>query len=165
MDVIYHYTSAINWEAIQNSGFLFPKSKPFFYCGKGPFSERLKAIYTNKLFIVGMHEIAAKCWENYDLMDKLMWHTSDEVILAVPTDNQEAAFVRDYAHLTSKGRKAFCADIAQDDSLRTKIDKLVASRRRYFESTVPLSKYQGNFYIPEIWLPNRVNLCDLKRIN
>lgn len=172
MDRIYHYTSNRNWISINQSGMLVPKSNPY---GRNielaveievKTSPRVREVITSDSYLVGIPESSIDAWVECGLMEHLVKHTSKEMVLAVPILLEEGAFVREYKYASPK----YMIESAGRDLFKEFLEGEISSRAfvhsefwlNYIESTIRLEEYDGQFEVPEIWLPQRtpVNLID-----
>jgi len=168
MDRIIHYTSDLNWEMIQESGLLLPKSGATYASPTIVLSDRVRNVIQDDLYLVGMQKPLCNGLVEYGVMDYLLKHTSGEVILNVPIIETGRGFVRDLAHISPKRfvdqygedlcKASLEGNISDDDP------RLVEADNKYVESTIPLDQYDGSYLAPEIWLPQETPVSKLTKI-
>jgi hypothetical protein len=152
MERILHYTTEENLRKIEAEGALLPKSSAFDFLAFGflDVSERVIKLCESGEYLVGFPVTHEYRWEEYGLLPHLRKKTKGEVILEVPVLKHEG-LAREHMHRSPKqmlehaGEDLFCASPITDRRLDT-------FYKRYFESTVSLSDYKGDFIVPEIWL-------------
>ncbi len=158
MEHIYHYTSEKRWKKIMETKYLIPYST----------GESDILTMPGNLYTVGLQKPSCNGWWEWDLMKDLMEHTTGEILLEVPIFQNclEEGFVREHALYSPKRFKnehgvhlsLFEIIYVVDHSI------LAEAWNEYINSTIPLSKYKGNYLAPEIWLPQKTPIEKLTRI-
>jgi hypothetical protein len=158
IDRIFHYTTHEKLEKIMKQGILMPMSKPFEGESRKNFSKRVREIVRHNQYLVGLAEPNDEGWRECGLLEYLLKYTKGEVILEVPVLEPEAAFVREHAMCSPERSIKVCGENVwkyyhgqgQLNWRGTRISRMLW--HDYFESTIPLSDYKGDFKAPEIWL-------------
>ena len=194
MKEAYHYTSNENWDKIQESGLLLPKSKPFGSLMRNrniKISERVSNIIRDNRYLVAVSNPEADDWKEYDLRDALLDKNHGEVLLKVPILDTEGSFVRDHAHFSPKRfLELYGEDLVFNPSIQSEINsfymgllgiiglrdfavnhnldvedpRIKMGLSRYYESTKKLSDYTGDYKVEEIWLNQKTPLNLIERI-
>ncbi|MDO8517330.1 MAG: hypothetical protein Q7S33_04360 [Nanoarchaeota archaeon] len=166
MEKVVHYTSKENWERIQESGFLLPKTGPNDCCGE--LSDRVKNMFKADSYLVCMPRPLDNGWVESGLMDYVLKYTTGEVALSVPILDRKKSFVREHAHGSSKrfmelwGEDLFKE--VEEGRLDSNDSRVLEGENKYLESTVPLDEYDGSYLAPEIWLAQTTPVDKLTRI-
>jgi len=156
MKRIVHYTSKEKWDKALASGMLLPKSHP--YAGrKEHIPKKPHDCVRHEKYLVGIPEVDHPGWVEYDLMPHIVNLTTGEVVLDVPIINSEDAFVRDHSLLSPK-RSLDMYGIDFFETLKKGSSFALDGRfskavKEYFDSSIRLCDYTGDYAAPEIWLP------------
>ena len=186
IDKLYHFTSADCWEQIQKDGVL----KPLTEVSAGKLSDRVKDVITDSPYLVGIPPSKVEAWKKYDLMENLLNHVGrgfgmfvaiyserkeDLVLLEVPINNPENAFVREHKFISPKYTAKF------DSRLFSEIEGMYASSgmsmasdeqmemwesfsKEWLDSAVRLTDYDGSFKVPELYLHQETPLEQVELI-
>ena len=169
MKYIYHFTSRKNWAEIKRLGKLVPHTDIEWVHQPDRFPERAKSICSEKRYIVGFPKPLHKGWVECGLWDEIFRLIKAEVLLKVKIPNNSKGFVREHELCSPKGmREKFGADVyfkAFSGEISVYDSKIQDSLVEYMNSSTPLSKYKGNFIVPEIWVPEEVPLSDIEEIS
>lgn len=167
IDSVYHYTSNERWRLIQWAGKLYAVTSPQnfgFSMKKFDVSKHARDIAKRSGdCIVGIPQYAAHRWASSGLMNHVLERTTGEVILDVPVLERSNAFVREHKYFSPRrmievyGENLWGSTVPNDPRVDAEI-------KRYFESAVPLEGYDGNYEVPEVWLPQNTPLSLLTKL-
>ncbi len=166
----YHFTSEHNWDQIKAEGMLFPSStykNISNHFAPHP-SKDIARMYGSgmKQFNVALQN--ERAWEEYGLLKTLLNHTSGKVKLELDIKNKEGILVRDHVHFSPKrteelyGEDFFHGLISGSSSRDNQ--NLHDAMGRYYDSTIKLENYGGDYDVPEIWIPHRMLLSEIIKI-
>lgn len=166
MERIVHYTSNQNWGMIKELGFLLPKSNP--NTSPGTLSDRVSSLISEESYLVGIPNPLDAGWVKSGLMEYILERTTGEVLLNVPILNKNGAFVRDHIHASPKRFRSQYGEDLWGKLLRGEIEfndpRIVEAANSYLESTTSLESYNGNYEVPEIWLPQKTPISQITKI-
>ncbi len=176
MGNVYHYTSRLNWELIQNDKFLAPRTRITEKNVRDLIGELvnpkvLAIMYDYPLFTVVIPESGHSGWEEYGLLQHLTAHTTNEVILKFPLIVSQGVLVREHAHWSPKE----CADLfgvdlfGMDRTGKLTLEQLTDGRvknqlAKYYNSAVSLGGYDDSYKAPEFWFPHRIPLSVITKV-
>ena len=182
----HHLISTRNWEGVQKSGFLKPMTEPSL---EHVTLESARALIKNKRYIVCVPSGDFKIWEYYSMLDSLKRRVvigegcgydvpkrNEFMHLEVPIINPKGAFVRehwfstrDYGDMKMYGAVSEVQGMYDTSGMnmatKKEIEFVGSLWDKYRDSAVSLSEYQGQFKIPEIWLPQRTPVNLVKILN
>ncbi|MBT3416652.1 hypothetical protein HON86_02610 [Candidatus Woesearchaeota archaeon] len=164
---IYHFTSEQNWNQIQEEWALFPSST---YRNISNHLAPHPSIGISRIYGSGMKQFNValqneSAWEEYGLLKTLLNHTTGKIKLELDMKNKEGILVRDHVHFSPKRTKElygedFFHGLISGSSSRDNKD-LHDAMGMYYNSTIKLEDYSGNYNVPEIWIPNRIPLSEI----
>lgn len=158
-DMVLHYTSPEKWKACQRSGFVEPKSVPYYDWER---DHPQRGVLAYSPYLVGLLNPGG--WNRQGLMDELVVRRASSrsglMILGVPISEMGWAFVREHAlmspvTLNERWGYDLYGKWVSGNLTDTEKNIVTEARRQYLGSSTPLKEYDGNFECPEIWLPNR----------
>lgn len=168
-DLILHYTSPENWRACQRSGFVEPKSIPYYDWER---DNPQRGVLAYSPYLVGLLNPGG--WNRQGLMDELVVRRASShsglMILGVPISEMGWAFVREHAPMSPaalnerRGYDLYGKWVSGGQLTDVEKNIVTEARRQYLESSTPLKEYDGGFECPEIWLPNRTPVDEIKVI-
>ncbi len=174
---IIHFTSEENWESIQNSGFLLPKTRPDNF-NQGDLDDLKDTIKFDE-YIVGIPTEKYNGWKESYITHRLWQYTSYEAVLKFPVTWQSGAFVRDH-YLFSPRRfkddlninlmKHYDQVYFREEEVDKDLQDLVSSYEKKFmeectRSSIPLEDYDGSYKAPEVWSPQVTPIDLIERIS
>ena len=168
MEYIYHYTSKENWKKIRKIGKLIPRTTIQWVYSPQDFTSRAKSICPFKKYTVGFPSIRHSGWVEYGLWDEIFRLIKCEVLLKIKIPENSKGFIREHIFCSPKGMKdkydedvynlGYSGKISVNDS------RIKKSLIAYWNSAVPISKYENNFIAPEIWIPEEIPLASIEEI-
>src|SRR3989338_431517 len=167
IEKMFHYTTTTKWRKIQRGDHIFvcqDNDKPNYALFKGLVPHRRVVSYgipnmpqqAHEGGIWGFLEPQPQNWiqssEFADTYSRLIDHISfgnekDIVILEIKLAEQDQAVVIDWAHVQK---------IYDDES--TNSQDMNNCWKKYWDSRVPLCKYDGTYTLPEVVVQNRIEL-------
>ena len=168
MKYFYHYTSKENWNKIQKSKVLLPRTK-IYNAHKKYFSNKTKSIVKFKEYIVGFPEIRHKGWMEYGLWNEIFRLIKCEILLKIKIPDNSKGFVREHMFCSPKSmQQKYGEDVyhlVYSKKISAKDPRIIESLREYWNEVIPLSKYENHFIVPEIWIPEKILLENIKEIS
>lgn len=170
---IYHLTSRNKWNKIKNEGYLKPLTDPGL--DNKDLSDQVRLIIQDTNYLVGIPPGYVKVWDEYRLLEEVERHAvyrapcgprpnrNDIVVLSVPILKTEDAFVREHKYPTGKwGDKFMPGAVMEVQFMHRSAGMSMASKEQiefenklwteYYNSTIRLQDYHGQFEVPEVWL-------------
>ena len=167
MRYFYHYTSKENWHDIQKSKVLLPRTH-IYKEHVTHFSAKTKAIVKFSRYTVGFPKIRHKGWVECGLWDEIFRLIKCEVLLKIKIPNNSKGFVREHLYCSQNGmQQKYGEDIynfGYSGKISVKDPRIIGPLHKYWNAVVPLSKYEDNFIVPEIWIPEEIKLEDIEEI-
>ena len=167
MKYFYHYTSKENWNKVQKSKVLLPRTK-IYNTHKKYFSNKTKSIVKFKKYTVGFPEIRHKGWVEYGLWDEIFRLIKCEILLKIKIPNNSKGFVREHLFCSPKGmQQKYGEDVyhlGYSKKISVKDPRIVESLVEYWNAVIPLHEYKNNFIVPEIWIPEKIPLKNIEEI-
>ena len=165
MDKIYHRTPERNWKSIRRDGTLFPRSNPLLGINKKRLSRGVTDAISSDSYLVGLEDPTSRGWKDFGLMEHLKSYLAREddyiEVLEIPILEESGAFVRDHSIVSSKTFLELYGADFMNGRERNSIDKKEIYEEhweQYFETTIPLKLYKGDYKAPEIWIPQQTPL-------
>ncbi len=157
MKSVIHFTSKDNWESILAWGFLDNSSNP--ENSGGGMSKDLFDLIGGKTYLVGIPGFSLLSWYASGLMEYIKEYVG-EVALEVPVLNTENSFVREHKDFSPEGLIKIAGLDLWKKSWKSKLSKkeyklFKAVQVDYYNSTMPLDSYKGQYEVPEVWLSQR----------
>ena len=132
------------------------------------FTEKTKLVCRAKRYTVGFPEPYHKGWVGYGLWDELFRLIKCEVLLRIKIPKNSKGFVREPVFCSPKAMKEKYGKDVYFLGYSKKIDvhdpRIKESLIEYWNSVVPLSEYQENFKVPEIWIPEEIPFSNIEEI-
>ncbi len=161
-----HLTSQANWRRIKNSGFLLPKTNQNPH--NIPLSQRVQQIVGRRTYLACLPQKNAPGWDRYGLKKHLIRKTTTQVTIQVPFDRHEDFFIRDHAHFSPKRfldqHNINLFEEFQRGRVPIHDQRIINALHLYFESTIDLRDYKGNYLAEEIWASQKTPYIKLNKL-
>ncbi len=173
IEVIYHWTSLSNWENIKKSKVILPMTFTEIsyadYSHEIYISERVRKILTHEIYLVGIpYAPSPKSWMESGLLELLWKKTTRDVILAVSVKGTQDMFIRENTHncpkwyLEQYDEDLFAKNLTGE--LSTEDDRFRMGVEDYIDSTMRLEDYEGQYEVPEVWVPVSFPISSVSKV-
>lgn len=175
IQTVYHYTSLKNWQRIQRSGKLEPRTDPqsgyidsLFLRHIPNEDPQLRYYWQNKHIVGGVDDAHFLAWReagnHSSILRQVAKGSNELVLLSFPASVVRGAYIKEVAHMNpKKWRELFEIDQSPpSDKISQEIwDTIYGQIAQYHRSVVKGRAYDGSYQIPEIWIPHPINIADL----
>lgn len=168
MQYFYHFTSNKNWNQIKISKKLIPKKTIEWVYSPNKFKSITKKICSSKTYTVGLPEPEHKGWIEYGDLDEIFRLIRCEVLLKIKIPKNSKGFVREHVFCSPKGMKEKYKEdvyfLGYAGKISVNDHRIMKSLQKYWNSAVPITKYNNDFKVPEIWIPEEISISDIEKI-